>query len=166
MEWVGGHTVDVAAIDPGGNIDLQSLHSTRTGVIDLVQGFEAEIRTNFSGYFQDVGDLDIKRVEKSIVSGEYRVGRVPLDVRQESENALNKLVNDIIQVINSAGGVANFDVVLVTGGGAALIYDRLVEAIPLIEFILAEPNRDHMIYANVYGGAKLSALIRRDREYA
>ncbi len=162
---VGGHTVDVAAIDPGGVIDIQSLRSTRTGVLDLIRAFESELRENNSTMFQDAGDLDIRRVENAILSGQYRAGRVLIDCKRESTMALNGLVNDVIQIINAAGGVANFDAILVTGGGAALIYDQLIAAIPRIDFILAEANRDQMMFANVYGGAKLSTVVRQ-LEYA
>lgn len=158
---VGGYTVDVAAVDPNGQIDLMSLHSTRTGVLDLLSNFESDMRANNPTMFQDAGDLDIRRIENAVISGQYRLGKVILDVSHEADSALNTLVNDVIQVINAAGGVANFDVILMTGGGAALIAPRMVEAMPRIDFVMAEPNRDEMMYANVYGGAKLSALVRR-----
>lgn len=158
---VGGYTVDVAAIDPNGRIDLMSLNSTRTGVLDLLTGFESDMRTNNPTMFQEVGDLDIRRVENAVITGQYKFGRVVLDVKREADEATNILINEVVQIINAAGSIQNYDVILVTGGGAALIYDRLVEAIPRIEFIMSEPNRDWMMFANVFGGAKLSALLKR-----
>jgi len=161
---VGGYTVDVAAIDSGGAIDQMSLNSTRTGILDLLSGFESDLRSNNATLFQDAGDLDIRRVENAILTGEYRMGRMVVDCRAEAEASMNTLVNDVIQVINAAGGIANFDAILVTGGGAALIYDWLVNAMPRIDFILSEPNRDYMMYSNVFGGAKLSAMSRKAME--
>lgn len=158
---VGGHTVDVVAIDPGGEIDLMSAGSTRTGVINLKQGFETELRANNSTLFQDSGDLDMRRIENAILMGKYKFGRLDIECAYEAQTAINGLVYDVGQVINSAGGVANFDVILMTGGGAALIYEALVEAMPRIDFIMAEKDRSLMMYANVFGGAKLSALLRK-----
>jgi hypothetical protein len=157
----GGYTVDVAAIDAGGEIDPISLKSTRTGVLDVFEQFENELRSNNSTMFQDTGDVDAKKIEMSLLSGEFKFGKVSIDCRREADAALNTFVNDVVQVINSAGGVANYDAMLLTGGGAALIYDRLVEAMPRADFILAEPTRGLMKYANVFGGAKLVAMLRR-----
>ncbi len=156
----GGYTVDVAAIDPGGEIDALSLDSTRTGVLDVFKQFETELRRNNKTLFQDTGDIDAKRIETSLISGQFKFGKVMIDCSREADAALNSFVNDVVQVITGAGGEANYDVMLLTGGGAALIYDRLCEAMPRADFLLAEPQRLYMKYANVYGGAKLLAVLR------
>jgi hypothetical protein len=158
---VGGHTVDVVAIDPGGVIDTLSAKSTRLGTIDTLTTFESELRSHNSTMFQDVGDIDPRRLEDAFRTGVFKFGKVNVDCSREAEEVLTQLVNDVIQVINAAGGVANFDVMLVTGGGSALIYDALCIALPRVEFILAEPNRDLMMYSNVFGGAKIAALLRQ-----
>jgi hypothetical protein len=157
---VGGYTVDVAAVDPGGEIDLLSLKSTRTGVIALTEGFEQELRSNNSTLFQDTGDIDIRKIEGAILSGKFQFGKVAIDCNRESKSAINGLVNDVIQVINAAGGVANYEIMLLTGGGAALIHKTLVDALPRAQFLLAEQDTALMKYANVFGGAKIAALLR------
>lgn len=158
---VGGHTVDVAAIDPGGEIDPRSLDSTRTGVINMLARFENELRSNNRDMFVETGDLDPKRVESALMTGAYKFGRVEIPCEEEAEASIWELVNDVVRIVNGAGGVANFDVILVTGGGAALIYNYLQLALPHIELIMVEPDRDKMMYANVFGGAKILALLRR-----
>lgn len=157
---VGGFTVDIAAVDPGGQIDALSLKSTRKGIINLTSGFESNLRSNNRTLFQDSRDLDIRRVEAAILTGCYPFGKIPVDCRQEAQAAIYSLVNDVIEIINEAGGVANYDCMLMTGGGAVLIYDTLIQAYPKIDFILSEENRDLMKYSNVFGGAKLAALMR------
>lgn len=158
---VGGYTVDVVAVDPGGEIDLMSANSTRTGVINLTNTFENELRSNNPTLFQDTGDLDIRRVENAIMTGAYKFGKLQIDCAHEATAAINSLVYDVVQVINAAGSAANFDVILTTGGGAALIHEALVEAMPRIDIVMAEKNRDLMKFANVFGGAKLSTLLRK-----
>ena len=157
---VGGYTTDVIAIDPGGNIDLMSGKSTRSGIINLVEGFERELRNNNATLFQGTGDLDVRRVESAIQTGVYRFGKVNVPCKDEARGAINAMVNDVKQIITGAGGEANYDVMLLTGGGAAMIYDALVQAHPRVEFLLAEPNRELMKFANVFGGAKLAAMLR------
>lgn len=157
----GGYTVDAAAIDPGGDIDLGSLKSTLTGVLNMMENFEEELRSHNKESFRDAPDLDVRRVENALLTGEYRFGKVVIDCRSEAIAARNELVNDIVLMINQQGGIANYDYILLTGGGAALLVDDLQEALPRAEFLLAEKDRDKMMYANVYGGAKLAALLKR-----
>lgn len=160
----GGYTVDVAAIDAGGVIDTISLRSTRTGVLDVLEQFESELRGNNATMFQDTGDIDVKKIEQSLLSGEFKFGKNKIDCRREADAALNGFVNEVVQIINAAGGVANYEVMLLTGGGAALVYDRLCSALPRAEFLLAEPTMLHMKYANVFGGAKIAAMLRQAGE--
>lgn len=162
----GGYTVDVVAIDPGGEIDLSTLHSTVTGVIDMTTRFERELRANNKIYFQDAGDLDARKVEAALLMGQYRFGKVVIDCVRESTAALNALTNDVVQIINSAGGVANFDYFLLTGGGSVLLAESLRRVIPLANFLMAESNDEYMKYANVFGGAKIAALLRNLRVIA
>jgi hypothetical protein len=156
----GGHTTDVAAVDPGGNIDTLSLKSTRAGVINMTNDFESMLRANNRTLFRDAGDLDIRRVEDAILNGRYKFGNITIDCQEEAGAVMQALVNDVIQIIEEAGGAANFDNILLTGGGAALIHDALVQSYPRIDFIFAEQNRDLMKFANVFGLAKVGALMR------
>lgn len=157
----GGHTVDRVAVDPGGQIDLMSISSTRTGTLVAIEQFESELRQRYKAMFQDIHDLDIARVESAIISGCYQYGRKSLECRREAQSAINSLVNDVIQIINEAGGAANYDLILLTGGGSALIYDSLVAAFPQIDFVMVEEDRSLMKFANVFGGAKLAALLSK-----
>lgn len=157
---VGGYTVDVCAVDPEGEIDILSLKSTRTGILEMTSAFEAELRGNNATLFQDTGDIDIRKVELAILTGEFRFGKSTIDCHSEAQAAINELVNDVVQIITTAGGVANYEVMLVTGGGAAMIYDTLEQALPRALFMMAEPQRDLMKYANAFGGAKIAALLR------
>lgn len=156
---VGGWTVDIAAIDDG-EIDPLSLRSTRAGIIRLTDDFESYLRSTNRSLFQDTGDLDIKRVERALLSGKYKFGNKEIDCAEEAKSVINALVNDIVGVINKAGGAANYDSVLLTGGGAVIIRNALVEAYQRIDFLYAEENTDLMKYANVFGGAKITSLMR------
>lgn len=158
---VGGYTTDHAIIDPGGAIDMLSIGSTRTGTIAAIDQFEQDLRRNNTQHFKEAGDLDICRVEAAIIKGVYQFGRIELNCRHEALEAIRVLVNDVIQIINAAGGAANFDIIPLTGGGGALIYDQLIAAFPSIEFVMVESDRELMKYANVFGGAKIATLVNK-----
>lgn len=156
---VGGYTTDYAIVDPGGEIDMLNINSKIVGTLVALNKFEHDLRRRYTDQFKGSGDLDIRRVESAIISGAYRFGRMDLDCRHEAQAAIHTLINDVIQVINSVGGAANFDVILMTGGGSALIYDPLIAAFPSIEFVMVEEDRALMKYANVFGGAKIATLL-------
>lgn len=158
---VGGYTCDVVAVDPGGLIDDSSLGSTLTGVIEAFDFFEDEMRAKYRDLFKGVGRIDERRLESAMLSGKYQYGNTPLDCASIGKEAIQTLVNDIVDVINASGGVANYDIVLLTGGGSALVYEALNQSVPMIDFIMAEDDRENMRYANVFGGAKLFAMLKR-----
>jgi hypothetical protein len=157
---VGGYTVDVAAIDPEGIIDPLSLRSTRTGILQMTETFEAELRANNATLFQDTGDIDVRRIDTALLTGTFPFGKTPIDCHAEAESAVHGLVNEVIDVIQAAGGIADYDAMLVTGGGTALVFDALEAALPRAQFIMAEPQRALMKYANAFGGGKLAMVLR------
>lgn len=158
---VGGYTCDVIAVDPQGIIDDNSYASTVTGVLETRNWFERELRSMYREEFKGVGDISERRIEDAMLKGKYPYGNLALECQDLGTQAVNTLVNDIIDVIKGAGGIANFDVVLLTGGGSALVYEALKNAVRTIDFILVEPERELMRYANVFGGAKLFAMLKR-----
>jgi hypothetical protein len=158
---VGGYTCDVVAVDSGGVIDDGSMRSTLTGVIGVYETFESELRSRFRNEFKGVGEIDVKRLESAILGGFYPYGKLQLDCADIGQDAINMLANDVVDVIKAAGGVANFDIVLLTGGGSALIAESLREAVTSIDFVMVEPERDLLRYANVFGAAKLFTMLKR-----
>jgi hypothetical protein len=158
---IGGHTVDVVAIDEGGMLDVGSMKSTRTGVGDMMREFEDNLRGNNRDRFKRAGDLDIRRLEKALMQGVYAAGNNPISCHHEAREAINGLTSDVVKIIESAGGVVNYDICLLTGGGAALLADALRTAVPDIDFLEVEPNRDDMRYANIFGTARTFNLIDR-----
>lgn len=158
---IGGHTVDGVAIDSNGQIDFTSAVSTRTGVLHIMERFERELRTRYPDKFRDVHDIDQARLERALDEGVFRFGRVELDARSNATQLKTALVNEINDMfISQAGGLANYDVIVLTGGGAALLFDMLSHAMPDAYFLLAS-GVDDIQYANVLGGHKLFEMIKR-----
>lgn len=157
---IGGETVDVAAVDPGGQIDPGSLGSTRTGFRHVMEQFEREMRAHNRITFQDTGDLDIKRVQRALMTGQYMFGKKPIDCSAESSAALNGLAHDVAQILNAVGGIANYDVILLTGGGSVVMLDTLAQRFPHGDFRLAEADTNITQFANAIGGFKYSRILR------
>lgn len=158
---IGGYTTDVVAIDPDGTIDLLSIRSTRTGVLNLVEAFEQDLRSNNQDlFFDSQTDIDPRRLEKSIMSGKFSMQREVIDCSEEAKAAKNSLVNDVTDIIKAAGGIVNYDLFLLTGGGVFLIYDELAAAMPRAIFQKSEPKQDRMRFSNAFGAHKLLQMLR------
>jgi hypothetical protein len=157
---LGGHTLDAVVVNADGDIDFLGAKSVRgAGTIGVLSTFENELRAKYPQAFRDAAVLDRKRVEAAISRGYYPYGNKQLDCRALAEAAINTLVNAAQQTLSAAGGVANFDIALLTGGGFALIHEQMIAAVPDLEFVLAEDNPDLLQVANVRGGAKLVTLL-------
>lgn len=159
---IGGFTTDVAAIDAGGNIDTGSLKSSQTvGTIRMLDRFETDMRSNNALMFQDATKIDIRRIEAALLSGKYPMQKTAIDCRREASEAKALLVNDVVDLINASGGVANFDAFILTGGGAVLIYDELCHAMPRANFIKSEPKPERARFSNVFGAHKLWNVVKK-----
>lgn len=156
---VGGHTTDIAKIDPNGAIDNLSLKSTRTGALNVLNKFEERLRSQYAELFQDTLNIDPRRIEAAMNNGFYAFGSSRLDCLELAAQCRAELVNDITQIIRGAGGVANFDYILLTGGGGQMIKNDLSKAYKGIEFLTAETDPDLMRFANSFGAVKLALLM-------
>jgi len=155
----GSYTVDTIAIDRRMTPDLSSFASTVAGVSNVFESFERELRSMYKVEFKGVGAIDPQRLEAAILSGVYAYGNRSLDCAEIADASLNGLVNDVLGIIQAQGGAANYDTILLTGGGSALIADKLRQGLPSITFDFVEPERNLQRFGNVKGGAKLYAAL-------
>lgn len=158
---IGGKTTDIVAVDSGGRIDISSLYSESTGIIKVLENFENALRANNTAFFKQTDNIDQRRLNKAFVEGSYRGGGQVIPCDQEAEESANLLMYDIDNILSRAGGLANYDDVLLTGGGAGLMSARLQATYPRIPFHLAEPDMDMAHFANVRGGRKLFVMLER-----
>lgn len=156
---VGGYTCDIIAVDPNGLIDDSSLDSTVTGVQNSMDMFESELRSVYREQLKGVGQIDTKRLELALLTGKYPFGKTSLKCADIAQQSINILVNDVIDIIRKMGGAANYDVVLMTGGGSALILKTLKVAFPQIDFVLVEKDMELVRFANVMGAAKMFTML-------
>lgn len=154
---VGSYTADTVAID-GGHVDLTSLKSTVTGAIDALERFEQALKENNRLLFKGIKGIDIKRLERALLTGQFQAGAETIDCQREAREAVNVLANDVLEIVNSQGGYINYDQMLLTGGGSMIVYETLVTALPRARFILAD-NKGEMIFANVKGLEKTARAL-------
>lgn len=156
---VGGYTVDIAPIDPNGQVD--------PGAMTSVQGIGAHLMyTEFIQHIKTahnhiglkglkVGKYNPSRLQNAMLTGRYEFAGTgePIDVSIQAMDILDRMIGDIDDAVASrAGGWGNYDIALITGGGGGLVYTPLMNTFKnLIEFDLAEKNNSLLQYANILG---------------
>lgn len=155
---VGGHTTDWLAVNPGGEVDYSLAASTPIGIQIALKEFERSFRANNREITRDVASLPPDRVRDALRTGKFIGGGKSYPCEEESREATSVLLNRIADTFqNVAGGPLPWDNIILTGGGSAILYDRLVPVLKHQRILLAdEPISIHM--ANVRGGLKLYRL--------
>jgi len=148
---IGGRTTDWLAVHPGGEIDYSLNVSAEVGILNVIEDFSTEFRRNHLDKFQSVSELPMGRVREAIQTGQFK----GIDCQAEVEAAINLVLNGINNAYQTrAGGGIDYDTIVLTGGGSALLYDHLLPILNHEKVVLADdPPKIHL--ANVRGGLKL-----------
>lgn len=158
----GGYTIDVLPVDAGMLPDYTASGSTRIGTLELMRGFEQGIRTRYRDKFKQVGDIMPNRIEGALLSGKFMFGSKALDVADEAQDAIVGIVNEVASIVDSAGGIINYDRFILTGGGSAILYPFLKTLYSDIEVKLAVSERDVLRFANADGYIRLYRLLANE----
>jgi hypothetical protein len=154
----GGHTTDWLAVNPGGAVDYSLAQSTPIGIQEVVENFERSFRANNLDAVRDTPTLPPDRVRYAIASGVFVGGGREFDCENEAREATNVLLNRIAETYQHvAGGALPWDSIILTGGGSAMLYDRLLPLLAHDHVILAD-DAESIHLANIRGGLKLWRL--------
>ena len=157
---VGGHTTDWLAVNPGGAVDYSLAESTPIGIQEVVASFERSFRANNRDVVRDVASLPPDRVREAIASGVFVGGGRTYDCENEAREATSLLLNRVAATYqNVAGGALPWDSIILTGGGSAMLYDRLLPVLGHDHIILSE-DAPSIHLANVRGGLKMWRLYQ------
>lgn len=155
---IGSLTTDWLAVKPGGEVDY-SLHiSSQIGISKIVEDFERSFRASHRELAQSTSQLPPAQVREAIVTGCFQGAGdsfpCEIEVNEAVSMALNNIADNYQRV---AGGALPWQSIILTGGGSALLYERLLPILKHKRVILAG-ERDTIHMANVRGGLKLWRL--------
>lgn len=156
---LGGLTCDFAIVE-NGIVDYLSTNSFDIGVLGAVERFQNDVRaTHRSKIKRGARNFDARIINRAIRTGILDAGGIGrLDVSTEATHALNELLSEIEAQLDRYEAMTMHDIIL-TGGGASVIYERLKIRYPHPNIILAgEIETMHM--ANVNGAMKALKLLR------
>jgi hypothetical protein len=155
---VGGHTTDWLAVNPGGAVDYSLAESTPIGIQEVVMAFERSFRANNREAVRDTPTLPPDRVRYAITTGVFVGGGRSYSCENEARESTSVLLNRIADTYqNVAGGALPWDTIILTGGGSAMLFDRLLPLLEHDHVILAE-DAETIHLANVRGGLKMWRL--------
>jgi len=155
---IGGFTTDFLAVNPGGEVDYSLARSVPLGILSVINDFEESFRANNLEFVKDTPVLPPDRVRKAIFTDVFVGGGRKYPCENDVDEATSLFLNrfaDIYQRI--AGGALAWDTIILTGGGSALLYQKIKPLLHHDNVKLAD-TMDVLHLANVRGGLKLWRL--------
>lgn len=151
---IGAFTTDGVMIDPGGDIDYSSADSAHIGILHAVQQFEKDFRTENRTLLKGV-TLDESQTFEAIRTGRYNLrGLGDVDCSLLANEMCMSLINDVIAFQDKYGGSNQYDTLLFTGGGSALLEKYIRERVRHNHIVFADKDMTTMQMANVRGLGK------------
>lgn len=156
---VGQVTFDLMAFS-NGQPDYAVRRSEDIGVGAALDSFESSIRNRYARELKKAVTIDPDILRVGLTTGWLEISGGRLDCQNEAAAATNQLINRISDAYqNLVGGGVNYRTIILTGGGSALLGDRLAPVLQHQNVWWAE-EMNNMHLANVRGGWKFLQALR------
>jgi hypothetical protein len=155
---IGGFTTDFLAVNQGGEVDYSLAQSVPIGIQSVIRDFEESFRSSHLEIVKDTPVLPPDRVRRAIITGFFEGGGQKYPCERDVDEATSLFLNRFADTYQRlAGGALAWDSIILTGGGSALLYQKLNPILKHNNAILAD-SKDSLHLANVRGGLKLWRL--------
>jgi plasmid segregation protein ParM len=142
---VGTYTVDIALDDDGEFVDAES-GSVEGGVYTAQERISAMLERDYRE------KMPYKIIEQVLRTGIFTASGKPIDYSDEVEEALSPLRSATINLMSEKWQRGTtVDVIYLSGGGAELVYEQIIEAYPqtkLVPEAQMANARGYLYYAN------------------
>ena len=161
---IGGLTIDYIIMENAKPDYLSARSYVDANIVDAVDAFVGLIKARYPAELRTRNDLPREKLYDAIDSGVYQAGaHGELDVQREADEVCEAIVDSIMGFYQRYGG-AQLDYVLLSGGGSALLEQRIRKRMMIdgkqrrgVE--LAHTRKDAQM-ANVLGAHKQAKLYR------
>lgn len=159
MMDIGGQTTDIGVIDPHGEIDYSTFDSKDIGVLNAVERFGRDFRTDNRTLMKGT-EIDRMELHTALRTGLLNLrglnprGKSGYDVSQQAEMIRRELAYEAVNFYDSYGGAGLYDTLILTGGGGALLEKELRTGIHHNNIVLADRQADDLHMANARGALK------------
>jgi len=158
---IGGGTCGVLAVNERGIVQPSMSKSGSVGVLNAIERLKKELERKYSELFKTSQNPPSDRIREALITGEFRGFGRKLDCVREAEIALNPLMNEVKNLwMQHLSGGAGMDYVILTGGGNAILAEKVCEVIGRGEnegVVLAD-DRQTIQFANVRGARNFADL--------
>jgi hypothetical protein len=122
----GGGTLDIAEVDELGMLVENAFDSAPIGINDYIDRFHAELKTNYPELFKSVTRLRTQILRESFQTGILKISGRELEVTPILEPIAHEYVNASYGWVNNkTQGVANYETLVIGGGAAGLLGEKL-----------------------------------------
>jgi len=154
----GGGTCGVLWIEADGTPRQNNAQSGELGVNNARATLAALLEDRYNERF-DKAKPKVERLEEALRTGGYRGFGTVLPCQEEVDIALAPLINDISNLyIQHLGAGSSLDLIILTGGGMALIAERVARAIGFDNITLADTPQN-IQFANVRGAKMFDEVL-------
>jgi len=159
---VGGKTTDWQVMLPGGKPDPAGVGSVDIGIMDVERTFEEIFTHTNREIMKGSRGLNPAQLETGIKEGSVRVYGEPVDAGDAKYRATNQLLNRLDAALQRyLGGVGGYEMLVLTGGGSALLEAPLRNVLRHGNVQLAG-DKTSLHMANVRGGDKLWRIYEQE----
>lgn len=165
---LGGVTCDLLGVSEGER-DFLVTETVEAGIQQVERDFAQSVRAHFADKFQGASDLPVYQLRRAFAEGKINIGGKEYVCGDLAQEASSVLINQIYNVVyGPAGGPGRWQNVVLTGGGSAMMVDRIrADILPEHEAVyMAEENMEEAHLANVRGGMKLWRFYESEEDYA
>ncbi len=159
---IGGQISTMCRASREGDVDYSSAQSFDLGIRDVLKTFSSEMRARYPEFKTNISQ---GKLRETLRTGRLEGGGRSKDVSEVRRIACTQIINQIRNIYeNEMGGPIEYDHIVLTGGGGALLEEMLRDILNHDSIIRADPKVEDMFLANVRGAAKAYISILVDEK--
>ena len=155
----GGFTTDAIIASGEGVVDFNSASSIESGAENVLKEYERLLRALIPE-LRMTTNLSRARLQRSLIEGTFSRGNKSYSTKSIATQAKAGWVSDILQLV-ARFGLDNYDAILLTGGGGAMIEVDLRKTDWLRHMSIQVVDGDDLQMANARGGHRFGLLLQR-----
>lgn len=157
---IGGGTTGISRTAQGGYVDYSFATGFNLGVLDVLNRLAELVHEDFEELSSET-DIPKFRLEQALRTQHLNIGGRSLDVSDQVHRAIKSYLRDGLYRIfeTETGSRVTYDMVILTGGGAALVGPYIREALGDMHVQYAA-DEDHIQFANLLGARKMYHLMQ------
>lgn len=156
---IGGGTCGTLRVNENGNVQYGQAKSGGQGMNQVTERMRSLLKQRYSDLFQTGAEIPDDRIRRAIATGIYRGGGMELEVSSLVETACNPLLNEVdTMFMSQLGGRGATDVIALTGGGNAVLFERVIDRLGHKDMRLAD-DVESLQFANVRGARDFAEVL-------